>query len=266
MNVFLGMAFLFSLALFAATVFRDIGPAAILNPEALVIVCGGTFVAVFLAFPFSRLSDAIRDVIDAFRQRGGREELVREVVDVARLYRKTDIRGLEERMNKLQDDFLRLGVGLLISNQKSEQIRSVMERELAMKVMHRNLSMNVLKTVSRLTPSFGLAGTVISLIRMFRGMQSVESLAPLMGLAMMSTFYGVIIANLLMLPLCAKLKERVLLSEALMHIIIEGVEAINNMEHPLRIEERLSGHAEAGEPDPAGAAQLFTAVKDETAT
>jgi chemotaxis protein MotA len=97
-------------------------------------------------------------------------------------------------------------------------------------------------------------------------MQSVESLAPLMGLAMMSTFYGVIIANLIMLPLCAKLKERVLLSEALMHITIEGVEAINNMEHPLRIEERLSGYAEAWKPDSAGPAQLFTAVKDETTT
>lgn len=266
MNAFLGIAFLVSLALFAATVLRDIGPAMILNPEALMIVCGGTIVAVFLAFPYARIRDAIRDVIDAFRLRRDREEVVEEIVEVARACRNTDIRGLEDRMKTMQDDFLRLGVSLLISHQSNEKIRDVMEREMAIKVLHQHLSMNVLKTIARLTPSFGLAGTVISLIKMFRDMQSVESLAPLMGLAMMSTFYGVIIANLFMLPLCAKLKERALLSEALMHITIEGVEAINNMEHPLRIEERLSGYADIGKRDSADAVRLLTAVKSEART
>jgi chemotaxis protein MotA len=72
-----------------------------------------------------------------------------------------------------------------------------------------------------------------------------------MAVAMMSTFYGVIISNLFMLPLCAKLEERAIQSEALMHSIIEGIEAMNNREHPLRIEERINGYCVTGDLSPA---------------
>ncbi len=147
-------------------------------------------------------------------------------------------------MHSLKDDFLKMGVGLLINHQGSDTIRKVMERELAIRIMDSNFSQNVLNTVARLTPSFGLAGTVISLIRMFRDMQSVDAIAPLMAVAMMSTFYGVILSTLLMLPLCAKLKECSIGNEVLMHISIEGLEAINDGMHPLMIEERIYGYGQ----------------------
>ena len=135
-----------------------------------------------------------------------------------------------------------MGINLLINHRTSEEIRSILERGLSVRMMEYHFSQNVLKTISRLTPSFGLAGTVISLIKMFQNMESLEAIAPHMAVAMMSTFYGVIIANLFMLPLCAKLEEHSIQSEARMQSIIEGIESIRNDEHLLNIEDRINGY------------------------
>jgi chemotaxis protein MotA len=244
MNTFLGIIFLSALAMFTSTIFRDIGLSMVFNPDAVMIVVGGTLVAVFLAFPMKRLKSTAYDIVRAFRHQRSRQEISEEILEIARMHRRADIRGLEKRMKTMKDDFLKLGVNLLINHQSNHAIRNVMERELTIRVMDSNFSQNVLKTVARLTPSLGLAGTVISLIKMFRDMQSVEAIAPLMAVAMMSTFYGVIISNLFMLPLCAKLKECAILDEVLMHITIEGLEAVNDGEHPLMIAERLNGCCE----------------------
>jgi chemotaxis protein MotA len=138
-------------------------------------------------------------------------------------------------------------MNLLITHRPSHEIRAVLEREMALRVMDFQLSQNVLRAVARLTPSFGLAGTVISLIRVFNTSQSIDDVTPLMAVAMMSTFYGVIISNLFMLPLCAKLEERALLAEAHMNGIIEGIVAMNELQNPMHIEERISGNYEFAE-------------------
>jgi len=242
MNVILVIVGLIALLLFSSTVFRDIGLNMLLNPDALMIVLGGTIVAVFLGFPFKRLRTACGDIADTFFAKCDRERTSQDLLDVARLYRKADIRGLERKMNGISNDFLKLGVSLLITHQSNDDIRAAMERTMALRVVSYHHSQNVLKAVARLTPSFGLAGTVVSLIKMFQHMASVEAIAPHMGVAMMSTFYGVIIANLFMLPLSSKLEEYTIQSEALMHSTIDGIEAINNRDHPLRVQERVIGY------------------------
>ncbi|HET6465473.1 MAG TPA: MotA/TolQ/ExbB proton channel family protein [Nitrospiria bacterium] len=252
MNVILIIVFFIAMSLFSLTVFRNIGLAMVINPDALMIVVGGTLVAVFLGFPFKRLKNAAYDVLETFRSKQNEQETAKDIFDLARIYRRADIRGLERRMKGINDRFLKMGVTLLINNQSNKEIRAIMERAMALRVMDYNHSQNVLKTIARLAPSFGLAGTVISLIKMFEHMQSIDSIAPHMAVAMMSTFYGVIISNLFMLPLCAKLEERSIQSEALMHSTIEGIEAINNRDHPLNIEERIFAYGLTGGLSPSG--------------
>jgi chemotaxis protein MotA len=247
MNIIIGIAFVIGLSSFVLTVFRDVGMHMIFNPDAFLIVVGGSIIAVFVGFPFKRIKDTALDVISAFRAERDRNALTKDILDVARIYRKADIRKLERKIQDIKDDFLKLGVNLLISHRSSEEIRSIMEREMTIRVMHHNFSQNMLKTIARLTPSFGLAGTVISLIKMFKNFQSIEVMAPLMAVALMSTFYGVIISNLFMLPLCAKIKDKAIVSETLMSITIEGIEAMNNREHHSKIEETIKGYQDLEE-------------------
>ena len=93
---------------------------------------------------------------------------------------------------------------------------------------------------------------------MFRHLDSIESIAPMMAVALMSTFYGVIIANLFMMPLNAKVRERAILSEASMNLTIEGIMLIKKMEHPLKIEEKLGGYQVIDE-SAQGLPQMVTA-------
>lgn len=251
MNILLGGFAAACLIIFISIVLKGIGAETLINGEALVIVVGGTVAALFVGFPLKRVSAALSDIADTFRQGRSREALAKEVVEVARIHRKHEVRTLEARARATGDPFLRLGITLLANHYKNDDIRAVMEREMALRVVDIHSSINVLKTLARLAPSFGLAGTVISLIRMFKNFQSFETMAPLMAVALMSTFYGVILSNLFLLPLSAKLKERATMSEAVMHMTIEGIVAVNNGEYPLKIEEKILGYtdtlnAEAG--------------------
>ena len=242
MNIVLGLALVAGIMSFVLTIFRDIGTSMIFNSDAFMIVIGGTAIAMLIGFPVQRLRQAFTDIMATFTGQRSREEVIRDILEVARMYRRTDVRSIENRMSTVDDQYLRMGVNLLINNHSNEEIRSTMEREMMFRVINSNFSQNVVKTIARLTPSFGLAGTVISLIKMFNHLDSIESIAPMMAVALMSTFYGVIIANLFMMPLNAKLKERAILSEASMHLTIEGIMLIKKMEHPLRIEEKLGGY------------------------
>jgi chemotaxis protein MotA len=115
------------------------------------------------------------------------------------------------------------------------------------RTMHYNFSQNLLNTAARLTPSFGMAGTVLSLIKMFGHFESIEAIVPLITIALTSTLYGVVIANIIIVPLSAKLKDKTILSETTMQITIEGILAIQSMEDPLKVEDRMKRYQVRGD-------------------
>lgn len=227
---------------FAMTIFHNISFGAIFNLHAIIIIFGGTIVAVLIGFPPKRIQSCIADVIEAFRDNRDRDTVIREVIEVARIYRRAEIRRLENTLDHINDAFLRIGVSLLINNHQNESIRTIMERETTNRLVQLHFSENLLKTIARLTPSFGLVGTVIGLIKMFSGVHSLHEITPLMAVALMSTFYGVVISNLIMMPLSVKIKDYAISYEALASLITEGIIAANNRENPLKIEERLRGY------------------------
>src|SRR5208282_4422662 len=178
------------------------------------------------------------------------------------MYRRADMKKMEASVTAAGDTFLKLGINLLVNHHKNEDIRNTMEREMAARIVSHNLSQNVLITMARLTPSFGLAGTVISLIKIFKHFQSFETMIPVMAIALMSTFYGVVLSNLILLPLSAKIKESAIIREEQMQIIIEGILEVSNGEYPLRIEEKLLGCCDPGrDVVAAGSLKVLRAVK-----
>jgi chemotaxis protein MotA len=226
---------------FILPIIRNTGAEMFLNLDALLIIGSGTLIGLFVGFPFQRIKAAFFHVKDSFGDRENRTTLLKEILLMAGLYKRGKIRELERKQVEIKDDFFRLGMHLLINQHPQEEIKNVLEREMALRIINHNLSQNILKTLARLTPALGLAGTIISLIKMFDHFQSIETMTPMMAVALMSTFYGVIIANLIMLPLSSKLKEKTILSESLMAMTIEGLVAISEGEHPLKIEEKLAG-------------------------
>jgi len=238
MNFLAGAVLLVCVSLSLVLIFKD-ASLFVLNPSALLIVVGGSLSALCIGFPLGRIRNAARDLIGAFGAYGDKEPVIREIIGVARFFKKGDVRATEEAIKGIRDDFLRFGMGLLINKHAVEDIQLSMEREMAVRMAHYQFSQNILKTMARLTPAFGLVGTITMLVRMFSETHTFETLAPLMAGALMSTLYGVIIANLFMLPSAARVKDKAVCSEMLMWIAMEGVLAIYRGEHPLAIEEKL---------------------------
>jgi chemotaxis protein MotA len=232
---------------FVLPIIRDAGAEMFLNIDALMIIGSGTLIGLFVGFPFKRIKAVFIHLKESFKGQDDRATLLRDILTMARIYRKGNIRELEIRLRGIRNDFLRMGMNLLINHHHIEEIKNILEREMAIRIVDYNLSQNILKTLSRLTPALGLAGTIISLVKMFDHFKSVDTMTPMMAVALMSTFYGVIIANLIMLPLSSKIKEHAILSESSMNMTIEGLLAINERENPLKIEEKLVG---GGFPEP----------------
>jgi len=241
MNPLITIILSMGLFCFILPIIRNTGLERFLNLDALLIIGSGTLIGLFVGFPTQRIKSAFLHVKESFSDRGDRDSLLKEILLMAGIYKRGNIRELERRQSEIKDDFFRMGMNLLINQHPVEEIRNILEREMSLRIINHNLSQNMLKTLARLTPALGLAGTIISLIKMFDHFQSIETMTPMMAVALMSTFYGVIIANLIMLPLSSKLKEKALLSESLMAMAIEGLMAISTGEHPLKIEEKLIG-------------------------
>jgi chemotaxis protein MotA len=241
MNPLITLILSLGIFFFILPIIRNTGAEMFLNLDALLIIGSGTLIGLFVGFPAKRIKAAFLHVKESFGDREDRISLLKEILLMAGIYKRGNIRELERRQGEIKDDFLRTGMHLLINQHPMEEIKNVLEREMALRIVNQNLSQNMLKTLARLTPALGLAGTIISLIKMFDHFQSIDTMTPMMAVALMSTFYGVIIANLIMLPLSSKLKEKAILSESLMAMTIEGLAAISEREHPLKIEEKLAG-------------------------
>jgi len=243
MNLFITLMVAAGIFFFILPIIRNTGVEIFLNLDALMIIGSGTLIGLFVGFPLKRIQAVLIHLKEAFSDKENRESLLQSILTIAGIYKRGNMREIEHRVEEVQNEFFKLGMTLLINQHPMEEIKNALEREKAIRIVNYNLSQNILKTLARLTPALGLAGTIISLIKMFDNFQSVEAMTPMMAVALMATFYGVIIANLIMLPLSSKLKEKAILSESLMIMTIEGLTAISEREHPLRIEEKLGGLA-----------------------
>ncbi|MFQ3572998.1 MAG: MotA/TolQ/ExbB proton channel family protein [Thermodesulfovibrionales bacterium] len=243
------------------TIFKGVSLSTFFNWEAIIIIFGGTACGLLLSYPIERLKDTISTLKKAFNTHNDRDTTIENILTISRLYRKSEIKSLERLAGCMDNGFLKLSVYLLINNHKTQDIKTILEREMNTRIISLHSNQNVLKTGARLAPSLGLAGTVISLIKMFSNMTTIEAMMPMMAVALMSTFYGVIFSNLLFMPLSVKIKDMADAEEAEMLTIIEGIVSIANGEHTLKIEERLRNDWINGEEQNlAVSSHLSTAV------
>lgn len=233
---FLGIVIVLGMLL---TIFKGVSFTTFFNWEAIIIIFGGTACGLLISYPVDRLKDTIQSLKKAFSFHSDKDTTIENILTISRLYRKSEIKSLERLATFMENGFLKLGVYLLINNHKPHDIKTILEREMNTRIISLHSNQNVLKTGARLAPSLGLAGTVISLIKMFSNMTTIEAMMPMMAVALMSTFYGVIFSNLLFMPLSVKIKDMCDAEEAEMLLILEGIMSISNGEHTLKIEERL---------------------------
>jgi chemotaxis protein MotA len=213
------------------------------NPAGLLLVMGGTLLGVYLAYTPEVLKGCWRQVRALNQQRVMEHQELRELfVRLTRLRRVHGDRALEAAAHETGNHFLELGVSLVADQRPSAEIRQRLEQEFDFLLSTREAERAVLNLMGRLAPAFGLAGTVVGLIRMLHSLKDPGSVASGMSVALLTTFYGIMVANLMVLPLERKLRERNRAEAVEMTIITEGIMGLAADDNGAAMDARLGSY------------------------
>ncbi|OPL15677.1 MAG: flagellar motor protein MotA [delta proteobacterium ML8_D] len=210
------------------------------NMAALFIVLGGTFGAAFLSFRTERLSIVYKVLLASYRTRiKTPEDIVEILVDLSVKSRLKGILSLQEDEDETSIMFLRRALGFLVDGYTKAQITEILNTEMYFFKIRREESERVLRTLAEICPSFGLVGSVVGLIGMLASPGDVSVIITAIPVALTSTLYGVVFANLFFLPFAAHMRERTDHELLLQKIILEGVSAIESELNPRVLEMKL---------------------------
>ena len=220
---------------------------ALLDTPAALIVIGGTLGAVILQTPYTRLKRAatmLRWVV--MPPKLEMELAIKKLTDWSRTSRKEGLLGLENILEKERDPFTCKGLGLLIDGSEPHAIRRVLETELTARTDSELAAAQVFRSMGGYAPTIGIVGAVLGLIQVMGNLADPSQLGQGIATAFVATIYGIGLANLLFLPVADRLKSLVIRMADGRALIIEGLLAISEGEHPRAIEVRLGGFLEGG--------------------
>ena len=220
--------------------------AAFWNLPSLEIVLGGTLAATFLAFPLREML-RITGVTLLIMRRGKEETLgpfVDDVVDLAQTAR-IGVTELEKSRETISTPFLKDGVQMIINGYTEAEIRDILDTRIENREARERAEENVFRTMAKFAPAFGMIGTLVGLIGMLIGLggegeDAVKSIGPNMSVALVTTLYGVLLANLFLNPIAEKFKNRIDKQTILQNMLIEGVVLLSQKKHPLVVREKLN--------------------------
>ena len=205
----------------------------IIDVPSIIFVFGGSFFALFIAYPMSAVLGVFPIMGRSFKIPDFSEKtLVQDMVTLSEKARREGILALEEGLEDLSDDFMKNGLRLVVDGTDGVIIRGIMESELN-QIESRHLDwINVVVAWAGLAPGYGMMGTVIGLIGMLRNLEDKSSLGPNMAVALVTTLYGSLIANWIMTPIATKLAAHNSTEIRTKEMIIEGVLSIQAGDNP----------------------------------
>lgn len=220
-------------------IFMGPSPGKFIDIPSVMIVFGGVSASILISFPLEEVVQAFRAGVKVFASRNTKaREVVMTMVKVAEISRREGLLALE----RVQSDnpLLKKATQLIADSADPSLIRDTVTIEIASMKRRHKIGISVFQKLGSLAPAFGMVGTLIGLVQMLSTMSDPSSLGPAMAVAIITTFYGCILANLLFLPMADKLKARSMQEELVLFIIFEGAKCILENNNPRLVYEKLS--------------------------
>ncbi len=208
------------------------------NPPSLLIVIGGTLFAVLAKFSVSQFLGAVKVAVKAFVFKlETQEQLITELVDIAQVARKGGLLSLEDR--EVDNPFLRKGIELLVDGHDPEVVKSLLQKERMLAMERHRWGAKVFTAMGEVGPAMGMIGTLVGLVQMLSSMDDPKTIGPAMAVALLTTLYGAMMANMIMLPIADKLKLRMTEESRAQAMIIDAMLAIQAGQNPRIVEDLL---------------------------
>lgn len=234
----LGLILGFGFTIWGITESGDLG--SFKDIPSVIIVLGGTFASTLLAYPMKTLKSIGKIFQKAFfHKEVSSNGVIEEIIQLANVARKEGLLSLEEYADKLDDEFLKKGIMLIVDGTDPELVRNILETELIFLEERHSQGQGILEAMGAYAPAFGMIGTLIGLVNMLKKMDDASAIGPSMSVALVTTFYGSVLANVVFLPLAQKLKIRSKSEVLIKELMVEGLLSIQAGENPRIIEEKL---------------------------
>lgn len=236
-----GLGLAGAVGLLAFVVLHEGKDSRFVDPTGLAIVVGGTIVAAFLAFRLDEIKEAMVSAIDVFREDRVLDRDLADLVAFARATSRHNIADAEARLKAIRSPFLKLGLQMCLDDAPADDILTVMNWRVQKFAEREALPARLYRTLAGFAPAFGLLATLTGLIGMMGKLASadVRAVGASMAIALLATFYGLVLANLIFKPLAIKLEQRTQRRVRMLNIMLAGIVLLRVGKSPTMIRDAL---------------------------
>ena len=217
------------------------GLASFLDSQSALIVIGGTIGASLINYPLEQMINAAKVAKNAFLHKAAKpEDIIKQMVDFSTRARREGILALEEAAGETENPFLKKGIQLAVDGENADSLGNILDTEISYMRDRHKLGAEIFSTMGAFAPALGLVGTLIGLVAMLKNMDDPSTIGPSMAVALLTTFYGAILANVMFNPIAGKLWTRSTEETLTMELNREGIIAIATGDNPRMVEQRLN--------------------------
>ena len=168
------------------------------------------------------------------------KELITSFVNLAGTARREGILALETALNDINDDFMKKGLQLSVDGLEPVSIKDILDTEIENIKERHKLGADIFTTLGTFAPAMGMVGTLIGLVQMLQTMDDPSSIGPAMAVALLTTFYGSVMANIVCLPIAGKLRTKSTEEVLMKGLMSEGIMSIAKGDNPRLLEQKLN--------------------------
>jgi len=222
------------------TIIMGGSPGIFWNIPAVFIVLGGTLSATLLNYPLGDVLRVFNTVKNAFvHKESSPISLIERLVGFATIARREGILALESHAGEADNEFLEKSIQLAIDGTAPELIKDILTTDLAFMEDRHSLGQGILNAMGTYSPAFGMIGTLIGLVQMLATLDDPSKIGAGMAVALVTTLYGALLANVVFLPAAGKLRVRTTNELLCKEVIIEGILSIQSGDNPRVVEQKL---------------------------
>ena len=215
----------------------------LMNMKSMAVVLGGAMFSALLAFPLKTIEDLIKSLKSVFHYKEkDHEDLIRYLERLARVARLHGAKALEVEARKADNEFLKKGIELIADGYDHFEVRNIMEKEYELYVSRKESQINILDTMAKMAPVFGFLGTIMGLVEVLGNLSEPAQIGKGMALALLTTFYGLLLANFLFLPISKKLSEHTKNEATILSIMVEALMGVAEQKNAKSISHRLQSY------------------------
>ncbi|MDX9786409.1 MAG: motility protein A [Desulfobacterales bacterium] len=206
-----------------------------------MIVFGGTVGITMINYPLKEVLGSIGVAKNAFFAGAvpAADQIIKQFVDLGSKARREGILALESDVKDIKDEFLKKGLQMAVDGLEPQSIQEIMDTELSYQRERHQVGAEVFSTMAMFAPAMGMIGTLIGLVQMLQSMDDPSKIGPAMAIALLTTFYGSILANLICMPIAGKLRGRSKEEVQAREMVIEGVLSLTRGENPRILEQKM---------------------------